>query len=231
MLDADGSHNPAELTRFVQALEDGAQFVKGSRHLEGGGSKDWTHVRRAGNRGFVWLVNHLYGCKFTDLCYGYCAFWRHHVEALALTATGFEIETQLILNAVKAGLRIHEVPSYERARTAGVSNLRAFPDGRRVLSTIINQRPGQRSPAASDPTEISLVPVMLPTPGSASWVPAGMDRRTGRDRRVLDRAASGYTGPERRRGERRRQPHKTVVVYRVVERPVEELDEVAALTA
>ena len=76
MIDADGSTDPEEMDRFVQALLDGADFVKGSRHLTNGGSEDWTYLRRAGNRSFVQLVNALYGSDFTDLCYGYCAFWR-----------------------------------------------------------------------------------------------------------------------------------------------------------
>ena len=71
----------------------------------------------------------LYGSRFTDLCYGYCAFWRHHLDALGLTADGFEIETELVLRALQARLEIREVPSFEQERLAGVSNLNAFSDG------------------------------------------------------------------------------------------------------
>src|SRR5579862_4953170 len=90
MIDADGSTDPREMGRFVEALADGADFVKGSRYLPGGGSVDFTRVRSAGNRMLVRLVNALFGSRFTDLCYGYCAFWRRHLDALALTADGFE---------------------------------------------------------------------------------------------------------------------------------------------
>jgi hypothetical protein len=216
MMDADGSNEPAEMGRFVQALEDGAEFVKGSRHLPGGGSEDWTRLRRAGNGFFVRLVNLLYGCKFTDLCYGYCAFWRRNLDALALTAEGFEIETHLALNAVKAGLKIREVESFELTRRAGVSNLNAWRDGRRVLQTIMDERPGRDSRRAAQRTRITLEPVALPLPGSAGWLPAGHDGRR-KERRVNGHATSLYTGPERRRKERRRQPSRTVTVYRAVE--------------
>ena len=113
MIDADGSTNPAEMGRFVDALMDGADFVKGSRHAPGGGSEDITRIRSAGNFALVKLVNLMFGSDFTDLCYGYCAFWRGTLDALALTADGFEIETELNLNAIKAGLKIREVPSFE----------------------------------------------------------------------------------------------------------------------
>ncbi|HZE04194.1 MAG TPA: glycosyltransferase family 2 protein, partial [Solirubrobacteraceae bacterium] len=123
MLDADGSMDPQEIDRFVEALESGADFVKGSRSLESGGSVDFTWIRRMGNQGFVLLVNLLFGTRFTDLCYGYVAFWRRHLPAMGLTADGFEIETELVLRAVKAGLKIREVPSYELRRRGGSSNL------------------------------------------------------------------------------------------------------------
>lgn len=212
MMDADGSTDPGELHSFVDALQAGADFVKGSRILKGGGSIDFTPLRQAGNRGFVRLVNLLYGSHFTDLCYGYCAFWRHHLDALALTADGFEIETQLVLNAVKAGLEIGEVPSFELARRAGTSNLHAFRDGRRVLRTILRERtPG----AAVDRIPLGHIELLRLEKASLEcdgWLPAGHDRRRG-DRRHRDRSLSGYAGPERRGHERRRRPDRTAVVY------------------
>jgi hypothetical protein len=217
MLDSDGSTDPAEMERFIEALQDGAQFVKGSRHMSGGGSADLTMLRGVGNRTLVAVVNRLFGCSFTDLCYGYCAFWRRHLPALDVAADGFEIETQLILSAVRAGLRIREIPSMELPRLAGASNLNAFRDGRRVLATIIDSRLRHNAALRAQQRELALVPVQIASPGSAEWVPAGKDRRR-IERRVLDPAAAGYTGPERRREDRRRPPSITVTVYRALER-------------
>ena len=76
MLDADGSTDPQEIPRFVAALCQGADFVKGSRFAQGGGSSDITPLRSAGNRALNQVVNALYGTSYTDLCYGYNAFWR-----------------------------------------------------------------------------------------------------------------------------------------------------------
>src|SRR5579872_2942484 len=75
MLDADGSTDPAEIPRFVDALLNGGDFAKGTRFRDGGGSADITRVRRVGNRVLVSLVNLLFGTSYSDLCYGYNAFW------------------------------------------------------------------------------------------------------------------------------------------------------------
>jgi glycosyltransferase involved in cell wall biosynthesis len=140
MLDADGSARPEEIPRFVDVLVAGADFAKGSRFLPGGGSADITHLRALGNGVLTRLVNGLFGSSYSDLCYGYNAFWARALPRLALDAPGFEIETQLNLRAVKADLAVVEVPSYEDERISGVSNLNAFRDGLRVLRTIVRER-------------------------------------------------------------------------------------------
>ena len=144
MMDSDGSMEPAEVTNFVSAIEQGYDFVKGSRCLAGGGSADLTPVRRAGNRALTATVNVLFLVPFSDLCYGFVAFRRDRLERLALTAQGFEFETEIAIHAIKAGLRIAEVPSVESPRRYGTSNLRALRDGQRVLRTIARERISQR---------------------------------------------------------------------------------------
>jgi glycosyltransferase involved in cell wall biosynthesis len=139
MLDADGSMSPDEIPTFVEALLDGADYAKGSRFLEGGGTDDMEYHRYLGNLGFVILVRLLFGGHYTDLCYGYCAFWSHVLPALQLTSDGFEIETEINVRAIKAGLRITEVPSFEYKRIHGQSNLNAIRDGSRVLQMILKQ--------------------------------------------------------------------------------------------
>lgn len=145
MIDADGSTDPAEIPSFVAALDSGADFAKGTRFAAGGGSSDITRLRRFGNRGLNAIVNLLFKAEFTDLCYGYNAFWRRHLPVFALPdretcetqwGDGFEVETLINVRAAQAGLRIAEVPSFESARIHGVSNLNAWTDGWRVLRTI-----------------------------------------------------------------------------------------------
>ena len=137
MIDADCSMSPQEIPHYVHFLADGYDFVKGSRFMAGGGSHDITRLRRLGNRAFVYLVNALYEEQLTDLCYGFCAFHRRYLPFLDLSSSGFEVETQLTLSAMRAGLRLAEVPSLEMPRRHGRSNLRTFPDGVRVLRAIL----------------------------------------------------------------------------------------------
>jgi glycosyltransferase involved in cell wall biosynthesis len=136
MLDADCSTDPREIPRFVAALQQGADFVKGSRFAQGGSSDDITPLRRIGNRILNALVNTLYGTSYTDLCYGYNAFWTRCLPYMRVDCQGFEVETLINVRIAKAGLVIHEVPSRERPRMYGDSNLRAVRDGLRVLRVI-----------------------------------------------------------------------------------------------
>ncbi len=140
MLDADGSADPGEIRRFVEALQQGYDFAKGSRFLKDGGSHDITLLRRLGNHALSGLVNLLFGTRFSDLCYGYNAFWRHCLNHIEVDCDGFEIETLLNLRVHKANLRIIEVPSCEYIRVYGESNLNVFRDGLRILQTIVRER-------------------------------------------------------------------------------------------
>jgi glycosyltransferase involved in cell wall biosynthesis len=139
MLDADGSSDPHEIATFVKALQDGADFAKGSRFVNGGGSADLTRLRRAGNRVFTRLVNALYGTQYTDLCYGYNAFWRHCLPAMRVDCDGFEVETLINIRIARSALRVVEVPSFEDRRLHGTSNLRVLRDGWRVQRTIFRE--------------------------------------------------------------------------------------------
>ena len=153
MFDADGSADPAEIARFVEALKQGADFAKGTRFADGGGSADITAIRRVGN----WFLNGIFNLgfrtRYTDLCYGYNAFWADLIPLLDLPdhttppppsgkmqwGDGFEIETVINCRFAAAGVAITEVPSVERLRMFGESNLRAMQDGVRVLKTLFTE--------------------------------------------------------------------------------------------
>jgi len=139
MLDADGSTDPGEIPAYVGALLSGADFAKGSRFLQGGGTSDMTWERQFGNWGLTMFVRLLFGGRFSDFCYGYNAFWRRVLPELALDAVGFEVEAMMNIRAQCAGLRIAEVPSFEADRICGKGHLRTIPDGLRVLRTILKE--------------------------------------------------------------------------------------------
>ena len=147
MIDADGSMAPQEIPHFLYFLENGYDFVKGSRFTGGGGSRDITRLRRMGNIALLRLVNVLFEAQLTDLCYGFCAFHRRYLPFLNLATTGFEVETALVISALRAGLRIAEVPSMEMPRRYGRSNLHTFRDGRRVLETILREHRHRNLPS------------------------------------------------------------------------------------
>ena len=181
MIDADGSTDPAEIHRFVETLISGAEFAKGSRFGEGGHSDDITPLRRVGNEGLNLVVNTLFGTKFTDLCYGYNAFWRRVVPVMDLPSTelprsadgrklwgdGFEIETLINIRVAASGMRVKEVSSIEHLRIHGTSNLNTFRDGTRVLRTIVSEfrrRTAQRRAAAkaAAPARRAATPKVVP---------------------------------------------------------------------
>lgn len=137
MIDADGSMDPGEIDRYVDPLDkDECDVVKGSRWLDGGGSLDITPVRKLGNRALLALVNTLFRSSFTELCYGFMALKRSCLGCLRLAGNGFEIETEIVVNALRAGLRVQEVPSLEAPRRHGESNLHPVRDGLRILRTV-----------------------------------------------------------------------------------------------
>jgi glycosyltransferase involved in cell wall biosynthesis len=155
MFDADGSADPAEIPIFVKALTAGADFAKGTRFASDngseGGSDDITLWRRLGNAVLNRVTNKLMGTRFTDLCYGYNAFWRDMLDVIALPPVdlpagggrqlgdGFEVETLINCRIARAGSRITEVPSFELDRLFGESNLSTFRDGLRVLRVIVGE--------------------------------------------------------------------------------------------
>jgi glycosyltransferase involved in cell wall biosynthesis len=139
MLDADGSMDPAEIPLFVKELADGADLVKGSRFLRNGGTSDITRLRRFGNAALLRLANLLMGTSYSELCYGYMAIRHSRLEELDLRASGFEIETEVVVKARRAGLTVVEIPSFESPRRHGTSHLNTFRDGWRVLLTLVRE--------------------------------------------------------------------------------------------
>jgi glycosyltransferase involved in cell wall biosynthesis len=181
MLDADGSADPREIPRYVSTLVQGADFAKGSRFADGGGgSDDITPTRAWGNRWLNRAANMLFRTQYTDLCYGYNAFWVRCLPALELDAEdrgvtdklwgdGFEIETIINTRMAKAGVRIVEVPSHEFERIHGESNLNTWRDGMRVLRALVVERvnrKGKRHGTVRQPSaEVwSAAPVQAQTP-------------------------------------------------------------------
>lgn len=151
MLDADASADPSEIPQFVEALLAGNDFAKGSRFMAGGRSYDITLLRSVGNQLLSKLTNVLFRTHFSDLCYGYNAFWKYCLDYVEVDSNGFEIETLINLRMHKAGLKIVEVPSCEHRRLFGTSKLHTFRDGWRVFKTIVKERRNTSLPPSQQP--------------------------------------------------------------------------------
>jgi len=139
-LDADGSMDGAMLGAFRDALANGADYVKGSRFAEGGGSADITQFRRFGDAGICFLMRLLFGARYSDATYGYFAVRADRRDHLNIDTNGFEVETLINIRAHRAGLKIAEVPCFEANRIHGDSNLSAFKDGLRIARCIVQEK-------------------------------------------------------------------------------------------
>jgi DNA-binding LacI/PurR family transcriptional regulator len=194
MIDGDGSNDPGEIPRFIAALTAGADFAKGSRFTAGGGSSDITMVRRAGNHVLSVLINVLFATAYSDLCYGYNAFWRDCLPHLASACDGFEVEAVLNARAARNGLVVVEVPSIEHPCLHGDSNLRPVRDGARVLRALVVER--LRRPLTADRSRAltpssgpdRLQPVAMPTSDASVRTIADIARLAGVSKSTVSRA-------------------------------------------
>jgi glycosyltransferase involved in cell wall biosynthesis len=138
-MDADGSMDPGDISAAVRALLAGADFVKGSRELPGAGSADFTWLRRVGNRELTRFANFLFGDRWTDITYGFNAYWRTIMVNVDVLSNGFEFEIQAAARAARTGLRTAEVACYEAPRVGGRSKLNPLRDGWNILRLLLNE--------------------------------------------------------------------------------------------
>jgi len=138
-MDADNSMLSDEICLLVSGIEADYDVCMGSRFMQGGGSDDISLLRKMGNRFFVFLVNLFWQMNYSDLCYGYRAFKKSCIQDLDLKSDGFGIETEISIKVAKQGLKVLEVPSYEKPRKFGTGKLRTFSDGWNIFKTIIDE--------------------------------------------------------------------------------------------
>lgn len=140
MVDADGSTDPAEIPAFVGALLAGADFVKGSRFLQGAGTDDMPLLRKLGNWALTTMANTCFGTHYTDITYGFNAAWRRCAADMALEIDGWANEIVTCLRVASRGLSVVEVASFEHERIAGTAKLSTFSAGWTILKAILNER-------------------------------------------------------------------------------------------
>ena len=127
-MDCDFSHDPADLPRLINAAEEGADLVLGSRYVPGGSVTDWGLLRRLVSRGGSWYARVVLGVKVRDLTGGFKCFRRTVLETLDLDsvhADGYGFQIELTYRAIKAGFRVVEIPIVFRDRRVGQSKMNA----------------------------------------------------------------------------------------------------------
>ena len=124
-MDADFSHDPADLERLLRAADD-ADLVLGSRYVPGGSVEGWGLVRRVVSRGGCWYAQHVLGLHVRDLTGGFKCYRREVLEAIALDTVrsqGYAFQVELTYRAVRHGFRVREIPIVFRDREVGTSKM------------------------------------------------------------------------------------------------------------
>jgi dolichol-phosphate mannosyltransferase len=125
-MDADFSHDPADIPRLVGAIDEGADLAIGSRYVPGGATPDWPLSRRIISRGGNLYVRLMLGLPTRDSTAGFRAF---RAEALGrlpyrqAQASGYAFQVEMAMQAHRIGLRVVEVPISFRDRARGTSKM------------------------------------------------------------------------------------------------------------
>src|SRR2546423_3897586 len=120
-MDADFSHDPADLPRLLEAAQN-ADLVLGSRYVRGGGVTDWGLFRLMLSRGGSWYARRVLGVPVRDLTGGFKCFRAATLEGIGYMDThadGYGFQIELTYRAIKAGFSVAEVPIVFRERQAG----------------------------------------------------------------------------------------------------------------
>ena len=124
-MDADFSHDPADLPRLI-AASDEADVVLGSRYVEGGGVENWGALRRLVSRGGSWYARAVLRVPVRDLTGGFKCFRASALEAIdyeSVRSQGYAFQVELTYRALRRGLRVEEIPIIFREREHGVSKM------------------------------------------------------------------------------------------------------------
>jgi dolichol-phosphate mannosyltransferase len=125
-MDADFSHDPADLEGLLEAVHAGADLALGSRYVPGGGVTDWGLLRRLISQGGSTYARWVLGLSVRDLTGGFKCFRREVLEAIqfdGVRSQGYAFQVELTYRAVRAGFRVVEVPIVFRDRQRGQSKM------------------------------------------------------------------------------------------------------------
>ena len=134
-MDADFSHDPVDLPRLLEAVER-ADVVLGSRYVPGGAVEEWGPIRRLISHGGSLYARTILGVGVRDLTGGFKVFRRTALEAIdysSVPSRGYAFQVETTYRAIRAGLRVEEIPIRFRERRVGESKM----SGRIVLEAAL----------------------------------------------------------------------------------------------
>lgn len=138
-LDADGSHWPEEIPLVLKyILENRADFVIGSRFFNSEANKAKVpRLNGIGNKLFNDMIRYLTGVKITDSQSGFRAIRSSLIKRMKLSSRGYEVESEMLIKALRMRARVTETPIRFDQRTVGKSKLDPIKDGARIFRAII----------------------------------------------------------------------------------------------
>ena len=138
----DGNENPADIPRLIGLLKDGNDLVIASRFMKKSRNEEDDKIfkfRAWANRIFTLTVHFLWGGNVTDTINGYRAIKKNLFKKLNLDASGFAIEFQMTIRALKIGAKIAEIPTIEGNRIGGQSTSYAIPTGFKFIYFLLRE--------------------------------------------------------------------------------------------
>lgn len=139
IMDADGSQDPEGIPLLLGALLAGVDFAKGSRFLVGGATT-MPPTSRAWIRAMTKLANLLFGTRFTDIGCEFCAFWSDCLPVLRSNEPGTRTDRLLAAAAVRAGLRVSEIPVVESEQFSGLGSIFRSGSFTRIFRLLVRER-------------------------------------------------------------------------------------------
>ena len=137
IFNADGSFEPKELDFMMKKIEQGYDFIFGSRYMENSGSEDDTIVTYIGNKIFTLLGNIFFNLKISDILYTFVIGKTNNAQKLNMISNDFSFCVELPIKAKRQNNKLISTPSFERKRIAGKKKVNAFKDGLMILVKLI----------------------------------------------------------------------------------------------
>jgi glycosyltransferase involved in cell wall biosynthesis len=141
LMDSDGQDVPAELPQLLAAMRSsGADLVSGSRFAGRFEKEGIAWLDYWGNRFLTGLANLAFGARLSDINASYRVWKASAIRDIAWDFAEFEVESEMILKALRAGLAIQEEPVTRQRRLGGIRKFRKIRHGTRILLTILRVR-------------------------------------------------------------------------------------------